>query len=336
VARTVNAAFETFLSNTVELTKTETDKARTSRDFLIEQLMAARSSSTSTLPLNGQWQPFGSFARRTKVRPLDDVDLLIHLNADSAQIRNGWFQVNSSANQRLMPGNGFGAFKNFIDSDGDINSTMVLNEIKRILDRVPNYQQSEIKRNQVAVTLNLSSYPWIFDIVPALAVSNGIGQIDHYLIPNGSGNWMPTDPRRDQTNVTRLNQQHGGMYLRLVRLLKYWNVHCSRVPLASYHLETLIMKAFDGQTAMQSYSEALGHFFTLAKYSIMGKCPDPKRLGSELDPHLDYAARAKVQAELDAALKWVHQARVHETNHRTDLALEQYRILFGASFPRYG
>ena len=83
MARTVNAGFETFLSDTVELTKAETDQARSSRDFLIAQLMAARGSSASSLPLNGQWQGFGSFARKTKVRPLDDIDLMVTLTPDN-------------------------------------------------------------------------------------------------------------------------------------------------------------------------------------------------------------------------------------------------------------
>ena len=71
-----------------------------------------------------------------------------------------------------------------------MNSTRVLNAIKTGLAAVPNYSKADIKRTGVAVTLNLTSRPWVFDIVPALEVGD---PVKHYLIPNGKGTWMRTE-----------------------------------------------------------------------------------------------------------------------------------------------
>jgi hypothetical protein len=333
VARTINAAFETFLGDTVELTKSETDKARASRDYLIDQLMYARRSSASSLPLNGQWQPFGSFARKTKVRPLDDVDLLVHLTSENLAYSS---YVRPWNNTRICPKSGVTAYNAFLDGNGDFNSRVVLNDIKRIFQRVPSYQQSEIKRNQQAVTINLKSYPWIFDVVPAIWVSDNNGGVEYYLIPNGEGNWMQTDPRRDQANVTRLNQQHGGSYLRMVRLLKYWNIYRLKPKLTSYHLETLVMRVFDRSSAIQSFSGALEEFFSRASQMIMGECADPKHLGGSLDSGLAWDTRNSIRNQMLSAHQIVRNARLLERQGEIVKALEQYGLIFGTSFPRYG
>ena len=55
-------------------------------------------------------------------------------------------------------------------------------------------------RNMQAITLQLSSYPWNFDIVSCFYTDAGF-----YLIPNGYGKWEKTDPRIDNKRTTRIN-----------------------------------------------------------------------------------------------------------------------------------
>ena len=78
MASTVNTAFTEFLRDTVNLDADQTKDARSSRDWLIGQ--------TNRLPDRFSDFPFlvddyhlnyGSFARRTKIQPLNDIDLLI-------------------------------------------------------------------------------------------------------------------------------------------------------------------------------------------------------------------------------------------------------------------
>lgn len=75
---TVNAAFNTFLSSEVNLAKEQSDKARKSRDFLKGKI----ANFDDFFPLYGEMNiDFGSFARRTKIRPLDDIDMIFTLRA---------------------------------------------------------------------------------------------------------------------------------------------------------------------------------------------------------------------------------------------------------------
>jgi hypothetical protein len=77
---TVGSAFNSFRTNTVDLTANDTQKARSSRDYLFEQIKSLAQNNADFPRLGGGYLSFGSFARKTKIRPLDDVDVLVLLN----------------------------------------------------------------------------------------------------------------------------------------------------------------------------------------------------------------------------------------------------------------
>lgn len=84
MAQTVNEAFNNFLKETVNLDTEQTKKARGSKDWLFGQIASFQSDSTFPKSYPEHDIPFGSFARRTKRRPLDDIDLMICLSAQGA------------------------------------------------------------------------------------------------------------------------------------------------------------------------------------------------------------------------------------------------------------
>ena len=74
MAYTVNSSFEDFMRDSVNLDPDRTTTARTSRDWLVQKI--------EDLVNRGKLPPlhdgvshyfFGSFARNTKIRPLDDI-----------------------------------------------------------------------------------------------------------------------------------------------------------------------------------------------------------------------------------------------------------------------
>lgn len=76
MATSVNAAFSQFLNNTVNIPKSTSDSAKSSRDFLYGQIEAL-SNNNSFLRVATQYNiNFGSFARKTKIKPLDDIDII--------------------------------------------------------------------------------------------------------------------------------------------------------------------------------------------------------------------------------------------------------------------
>lgn len=84
MATTVIAAFNEFMKDTVNLEKADTDDARASRDWLIGKINDFENDEVFPVSYPGIHIAFGSFARRTKIRPLDDIDLMFGLTGQGA------------------------------------------------------------------------------------------------------------------------------------------------------------------------------------------------------------------------------------------------------------
>jgi hypothetical protein len=83
MAKTVVEAFNKFMADTVNLDPDRTKKARGSRDWLVGQIGAFPDDDTKFPNIYTEKNIFyGSFSRRTKKRPLDDIDIMICLKAD--------------------------------------------------------------------------------------------------------------------------------------------------------------------------------------------------------------------------------------------------------------
>ena len=272
--------------------------------------------------------PFGSFARRTKVRPLDDIDMLVMLNGRDAQVeQDSWdeytFLVSGTSDSSpLQP---------YLDSNGWVNSTRILNRFKSGLEQVPNYRKSEVKRTGVAVVLNLKSYDWAFDIVPALPVGDGGESTHYYLIPNGKGHWMRTDPRTDQDLVTSTNQSQNGYLLPLIRVIKYWNVRSRVAPrLRSYHLETLLINAFRYRSpAIESKIRwSVPDAFQALASNVMSSCPDPKGLGPNLDAGMAWETKDKVRIAANERAQYATYALQYEQRNDHQEAIKWWGYVF--------
>ena len=82
MAKTVNAAFDEFMKDYVNLDAEKTKKARSSRDWLVEQILSFPDNDSDFPAIYTEKNIFyGSFARKTKKRPLDDIDMMIVLKA---------------------------------------------------------------------------------------------------------------------------------------------------------------------------------------------------------------------------------------------------------------
>ena len=331
---TVNSAIRAFRSETVDLESTQTRTARASRDYLVRQVKVLAASDALFPRLAGDPVHYGSFARRTKVRPLDDIDSMVVLDGTGTSEQSAWGQgISVRIDRSTAP------LATFDDGGGFVSSVRVLNRMKAELSGLPSYQKAEVRRNQQAVVLNLTSYPWSFDLVPAVGVEGfWSGQTDYYLIPDGSGHWMRTDPREDQERATRINGQHAGLFLPTVRLVKRWNTHGAHVKptLGSYYVETLAGHVFDGAYAIESVQDGVSQFFSGAGLHLQSSCPDPKGLGPDLDADVSWDTKQKVSAALGEASERLKYARFYEGEGDNASAIYWWGRVFGSSFPSYG
>lgn len=82
MATTVNNAFEEFMRDSVNLIPEKTSMARRSRDNLINNINGFSEEDDFFSIYSNKNLKYGSFARKTKIRELDDIDLMICLSAE--------------------------------------------------------------------------------------------------------------------------------------------------------------------------------------------------------------------------------------------------------------
>lgn len=334
-ALTTANAFSLFRNQEVDLNPSDVSTARRSRDYLQDQVNRLADTDNTFPRLGGGYKAFGSFARSTKVQPLDDLDMVVLLNGQGSVEVSAWgesytYQVQITAASSPLA--------RFADINGYVNSTIILNQFKSGLQRIPNYQKAEIKRNGVAVVLNLKSYPWVFDIVPSIPVSTS-GTTTHYLIPNGSGKWMRTDPRRDQEAITKANQWHSGFLIPLIRLIKYWNLYSRAAPrLGSYYLETMLingLKPYYQPTISADLRSSIPLAFQTLATQVVQSCPDPKWLGGNLDAGISWETKRKVQEAATKRADYANWAIDYEKKGDHKNAIMWWGGVF-PNFPSYG
>jgi hypothetical protein len=333
-AKTVITAFKYFRTYTVDLPPVVTQKGRSSQTFLVKQIKKLAKLYPNFPQLKGNYIPFGSFSRNVKIYPLNDIDLLILLNGADITITPTFHR--SSTVYTLTLKNPQSPLAPFADVQGRVNSTKILNRIKTYLPHIPHYQKAATNKRMQAVTFKLKSHPWTFDIVPAVPAYGYGDRITHYLIPDGRGNWMPTNPKIDAKNVATANKEQQGELLAVIRLLKYWNNRIHKPRLSSYYFETIVIQTFRYAAPIKSYPEALQYFFSHASGYLMSSCPDPKNLGDNLDKGINWETKNKVITAFRNAAQQIGYAIMAESKNDPKLAIHWWRKVFGTEFPSYG
>lgn len=330
MAYSVNSCFEDFMRGSVNLNPERTTTARASRDWLVHKIEDLANNGRIPPLYNGANHIFfGSFARNTKIRPLDDIDIMIVFDAqgcttdDVRKITRKTYPIYvNNLHAKLLP--------NYCDGNV-LNSRKMIEAIKRELGDIPRYSKADIHRNQEAVTLQLSSYEWNFDIVPSFYTTTGF-----YVIPDGKGSWKGTDPRIDQNRVTLANQRVCGALLPAIRLMKYWKQEHWGDDVSSYLFENLMI---DWANSLYSFPSTYPQLAKSALDSLSSQIIrdyyDPKEFqGSINDLDLYDRRRLATIALRDASE--VSTAIQYEQNYMTEAAINKWIKIFGNEFPTYG
>lgn len=332
MATTVNNAFDEFMRDIVNLDPDIVSAARISRDNLLDNIAEFDNKDDFFDLCNSFNIHFGSFARKTKCKELDDIDLMIGIAANGATYNSDdpWNDVRITASTINV------AQKDCTREDGTLNSTQVSNKFKKKLESVREYSRSEIRRNGEAIILNLKTKDWSFDIVPCFHTVKEDDGRAYYLIPNGNGNWKKTAPDRDKEHVTNTNRSKDGRVLELIRLCKKWNKVKNAKTIPSYMLETMIVDFADSQTELNQWIDMC--FRDALKYiadHIMAPVYDMKEIQGNINSlefsdmlHLQQRAQADYEKACDA---W-DQEKVG--NHKA--AIKKWGEILGSDFPEYG
>lgn len=331
MATTVNNAFKEFMRDKVNLDPDKTKTARKSRDNLIDNIHSLGSNEDFFNLYHDIDIAFGSFARKTKIRPLDDIDIMIGINGDGSTYYDSGYEVKIYVNDDNSPQKSC-----CNDNTNILNSTKVINKFIKELKNLNDYKKAETHKNGAAATLQLKSYEWNFDIVPCFRTTKESDGRDYYLIPDGKGNWQKTDPRKDRDKVTTLNQKHNGLMLETIRLVKYWNRRPTMPLMPSYALECLLLQYFDSVDSVSDYIDLrFRDVLYYIKDNIWYSINDPKEIQGDLNT-LTYDEKLKISNKAESDYEKAKEAISAETDDKDhEKAIKKWAEIFGSEFPEY-
>lgn len=329
----VNSSFNAFMKNSVNLDLQIVRKARDSRDNLLGNIAEFDEDDGFFKLWQGYNLHYGSFARKTKCQPLDDIDLMIGISAEE----NTYNSNDPWDNVRMYVSRASHAQMECRNDDDTLNSTKVINKFKQKLEHVREYSRSEIKRNGEAVVVNLVSKDWSFDIVPCFHTVKEADGRDYYLIPNGNGNWQKTDPRIDRDEAKRINSELDGRVFELIRLAKKWNKIKKVKTIPSYLLEAMLLKYCESINELHQYIDVrfINVLFYISQH-IFSPVYDPKNIQGDIN-ELSYEERTnlseKAYTDYNKAVE-ANKAETKENDHKK--AINLWGQIFGEDFPAYG
>ena len=329
MARTIQSALKQMIEENVNMPSDRVTKARASRDWLLERIENFEKNTQHLYFCKNFNLHFGSFSRRTKVRPIDDIDIMIGLNGHLLYWYENIYDYKNCLIYLKPDVQTSGLWKDCLNEDDSLNSTKLLNKFKNALVNISHYESANIHRRQQAITLKLSSYEWNFDLVPCFHTTSGV-----YLIPNGKGGWMKTNPEKDQELVTSINKKHNGNFLELVRLVKYWNSKAfdrkANIE-SSYLLEVMLANYYSSREFLSNIEYEFEQSLNYLRDNIRNNVDDPKNIEGNLN-HLSDDEKTNLILRIDNDLKNIKDAKKVSMGQ----SFEYWKKVLGNKFPNYG
>ena len=290
---TLDEAFAKFKSR-LELTQTEQDDASSRQKRVREVLRDNFSIDRDFLS--------GSYGRRTKTKPLKDVDIFCVLGEDEGH---------------------------YLDEP----SRNVLEAFRKALAKEYGEKVSTGRRSvKVGFGLNETQAEgkiMSIDVVPAFSDGKAYKIPD----PQTAADWTRTDPEIHAEEATAANKAFGGEWVPMVKMLKKWNNVQSKPIKPSYLVEVmcldLLCPPFSG-----GYVYELKAFFATAAARIHDDWEDPAGLGPPVSDEMTQALCQTAAQTLREAERNVSTAIQLAKQGKTSDALRIWREkVFGDMFP---
>jgi hypothetical protein len=168
-----------------------------------------------------------------------------------------------------------------------------------------------------------------FDVIPALATERA-GVL--LIADRDADRWLLTAPEMHTAISTEMNKRSGNLLKPIIKMVKAWKL-LRRVPIKSFHLEVMCY----GALSTQPLSMAHGLYLTFVHLAraIRHKCPDPTKIGNDIDDDLSLERRQAASSALHAAsclaMDAVHYE--YEVDQRAE-AHNCWKGIFGDLYPR--
>lgn len=338
----LDSAFEGLLERDINISRSARSRASDSQNHLREFLAAERTRDSSfprILSVADSDFLGGSFARHTKNWPLDDIDVFLPLDGTNLfYVENGvrlpyvvqsdgvllW---NPLCSERWMNGQ-------------YVSTAKLVSEFARVLAR--HYpSETEVRANGECITIRMKQGETTiadglgYDVVPCFSMKpNNSNEFEFYLMPDGAGGWMRTNPKLDTDLSEILNGYHNKVYRRVVKLVKYWNEVRLGRSFSSYYIEFAISMKFwkskKEAKVVSSISEGLAIAFNaLESAFLMG---DQTAWISGAPPIRKPALTPVQTLSLNLGRLTAELAFAYEQGCKEDEAHKQWASLFGKGY----
>lgn len=284
---TVRQAFSEFLQ-ALELTESEREDASAQHTHVRTQLQKRLDVHDNFLS--------GSYARKTAVRPLNDIDVFLVLKETDSLYRG-------------------------------CEPKTVLSVIESTLEEIYPGKTATIQAR--SVNIEFSGTGIAYDVVPAFLDAK---DSEVYWIPDcDAPEWIRTNPRKHMEQSTAANEAADKKLKPLLKAVKHANqVHGRKA--RSFHLEVLSWQILTSDPG--TYLDGLVTLFVGLRDRIMNRCPDPAGLGADIRPSADRLREAK--AWLDDMADLAERAAKLAAQGNTGDAHAKLREIFGDTWPEKG
>lgn len=249
----------------------------------------------------------GSYARRTAIRPLNDIDVFLILAPSVHLDRHGR------------------------------DPTHILDRLRTALRSCYPPPGPKVQLQGRSANIEFMGTGIGYDVIPAFSLTPAGSNVEDmvYEIPDRDRrSWIKTNPERHRQRCVAANERAGGMLNRLIKAAKHWN--CTQrdangdKPLRSFHLEVMAYEAFD--TRPTDERRGLRDLFRFLATRIASRCADPAGLGPNVDAGMPPNERLRIQLKLQAAERVASEAIRHEEVGNHIAACNSWRSLLGPEF----
>lgn len=337
-ARTITGAFNRFLDSEINISAGKRSSASTSQNHLREFLVdEAGRDETFPRVLTYADSDFlgGSFARHTKIWPLDDIDVYFPLDAGGlVYSRGGVVQAFSPLSDNVFARNPLLEDPDRWMIGSSISSKKLIDGFGKVLRR--HYQATtKVRRVGEAVNVTLASGLG-FDVVPCISLQPQLPWQQHfYLIPDGYDSWIHTNPRIDQEMSKTLHRNNDKTLRRAVKLFKWFIGEELGGHVESYYSELEIMRAFELENSSGRYITEISIATALAFRAVKNALGNGNQ-----EPLLENAPEVERGlvtmgnlARLKEAVEQCDHACWLEANGQVSDALKAWQKVFGDKFP---
>ena len=194
------------------------------------------------------------------------------------------------------------------------------------------YGSTTVSSQKVAVKLKFTDIT--VDVVPCFRREGG-----GYLMPNGGGGWMGTNPPFHTGLMSESNTKHGNYLRPVVKFMKFWN-NCNGHHLSSLHVELMTQRVWrDSDLSKYSYSRAAAETLRCMPSWTKVSFADPWDSGKSsrsIDSYLKAGERARAVRMLEQDATNSKQAEEYLNKGQAEKAFERWQVVFGQQFPAYG